>query len=75
MPQADGQWPPAIKEKSDPMPTFAKAVIYTQHGAPEVLQLVDREVPTPAAGQVLVRIVVSGINPTDWKNRDRKSVV
>jgi NADPH2:quinone reductase len=55
------------------MPTFAKAVIYTQHGAPEVLQLVDREVPTPAAGQVLVRIVVSGINPTDWKNRQASS--
>ena len=55
------------------MSTFAKAVIYTQHGGPEMLQLVNREVPTPKADQVLVRIVVSGINPTDWKNRQSSS--
>jgi len=55
------------------MSKFAKAVIYTQHGGPEVLRVVDREVPVPAAGQVLVRIVVSGINPTDWKNRQASS--
>ena len=27
----------------------------------------DTDVPVPEAGQVLIRVVVSGINPKDWK--------
>ena len=46
-----------------------RAVVYTENGGPEVLQLVDREVPTPGPGQVRVRLHVSGVNPTDWKVR------
>lgn len=46
-----------------------RAVIYTTPGGPEVLTLVDREIPTPAPGEVLVRVHVSGVNPTDWKSR------
>ncbi|CAK7202874.1 hypothetical protein SEUCBS139899_005601 [Sporothrix eucalyptigena] len=32
-----------------------------------VVQIVDIPVPTPAAGQVLIKVVVSGSNPKDWK--------
>ncbi|RFA19005.1 NADPH:quinone reductase [Subtercola boreus] len=46
-----------------------KAVVYSRTGGPEVLQLVDREVPSVEAGEVRVRIAVSGVNPTDWKSR------
>ncbi|MEU4667778.1 NADPH:quinone reductase [Amycolatopsis sp. NPDC023774] len=46
-----------------------KAVTYTRHGGPEVLSLSEREVPEPGAGEVRVRIVVSAVNPTDWKSR------
>ncbi|MDH6236337.1 NADPH2:quinone reductase [Cryobacterium sp. CG_9.6] len=46
-----------------------KAIVYNQTGAPSVLQYVDRPVLEPAAGEVRVRIVVSGVNPTDWKSR------
>jgi NADPH2:quinone reductase len=46
-----------------------KAIIYSQTGGSDVLQLVDRDVPEPAAGEVRVRVVVSGVNPTDWKSR------
>ena len=47
-----------------------KSIIYTQTGpASDVLHLVDREVPEPGAGEVRVRVVVSGVNPTDWKSR------
>ncbi|WP_250031253.1 NADPH:quinone reductase [Paractinoplanes maris] len=46
-----------------------KAIIYRDNGGPEVLQLVDREVPEPGPGEVRVRIAVSGVNPTDWKTR------
>ena len=43
--------------------------MYSETGSPEVLRLVERDVQTPAAGEVRVRVVVSGVNPTDWKSR------
>lgn len=46
-----------------------KAAIYHRTGDPTVLELVDRPVPEPGPGEVLVRIAISGVNPTDWKNR------
>jgi NADPH2:quinone reductase len=46
-----------------------KAIIYTETGDPSVLRLVDREVTSPGPGEVRVRVVVSGVNPTDWKAR------
>ena len=46
-----------------------RAVIYTETGGPEVLQLVEREVPEPGPGEVRVRLQVAGVNPTDWKVR------
>ncbi|TFC50355.1 MULTISPECIES: NADPH:quinone reductase [unclassified Cryobacterium] len=46
-----------------------KAIVYSQTGDPSVLQLVDRPVTEPGAGEVRVRMVVSGVNPTDWKSR------
>jgi NADPH2:quinone reductase len=47
-----------------------KAIIYRDNGGPEVLELVERELPAPAPGEVRVRVAVSGVNPTDWKSRD-----
>lgn len=46
-----------------------KAIVYERTGDPSVLQLVDRPVPEPGPGEVLVRMAVSGVNPTDWKAR------
>ncbi len=46
-----------------------KAIIYTETGDPSVLQLVDREPTSPGSGEVRVRVIVSGVNPTDWKSR------
>ncbi|TFD88556.1 NADPH:quinone reductase [Cryobacterium lactosi] len=46
-----------------------KAIVYSQTGDPSVLQLVDRPVTDPGAGEVRVRLVVAGVNPTDWKSR------
>jgi NADPH:quinone reductase len=42
---------------------------YSQTGDSSVLRLVDRDIPEPGPGEVRVRIVVSGVNPTDWKAR------
>jgi NADPH:quinone reductase len=46
-----------------------RAVIYDRNGGPDVLQLVDRPVRDPGPGEVRVRIMRSGVNPTDWKSR------
>jgi NADPH:quinone reductase len=48
-----------------------RAVVYSQAGGPEVLELVERPEPTPGPGEVRVRMKVSGVNPTDWKARSR----
>jgi NADPH2:quinone reductase len=46
-----------------------KSVVYSRTGDPSVLQLVDRDVIEPGPDEVRVRVVVSGVNPTDWKSR------
>ncbi|MET0698444.1 MAG: NADPH:quinone reductase [Mycobacterium sp.] len=46
-----------------------KAITYSRTGDSSVLELHDRELPEPQPGEVRVRIVTSGVNPTDWKAR------
>lgn len=46
-----------------------RAVVYTEAGDPSVLRLIEREAPEPSEGEVRVRVVVSAVNPTDWKSR------
>jgi NADPH2:quinone reductase len=46
-----------------------KAITYTRPGDPSVLELVERPIPEPGAGEVRIRVLVSGVNPTDWKSR------
>jgi NADPH2:quinone reductase len=47
-----------------------KAARYERYGpAAEVLQVTDMERPSPGPGEVLVRVHVSAVNPTDFKSR------
>jgi NADPH:quinone reductase len=46
-----------------------RAIVYSRTGDPDVLRLVERDVPEPGPGEVRVRVHVSGVNPTDWKAR------
>jgi NADPH2:quinone reductase len=47
-----------------------KAARYERHGpAAEVLRVEEVETPAPGPGQVLVRVEVSAVNPTDYKSR------
>jgi NADPH2:quinone reductase len=46
-----------------------KAITYSETGGPDVLKLTERPWPEPAEGEVRVKIAVSGVNPTDWKQR------
>ncbi|MGE0581909.1 MAG: NADP-dependent oxidoreductase [Steroidobacteraceae bacterium] len=40
-------------------------------GGPGVLRLERVPVPQPAAGQVRIKVVAAGVNPVDWKIRER----
>ncbi|WP_090046127.1 NADPH:quinone reductase [Limnohabitans sp. 2KL-27] len=47
-----------------------KAAWYAQNGeAQDVMQLGELPTPTPQAGEVLVRLLTSGVNPSDVKSR------
>lgn len=46
-----------------------KAIAISRPGGPEVLEIVDREKPVPAAGEVLVRVEAIGLNRPDVQQR------
>jgi NADPH:quinone reductase-like Zn-dependent oxidoreductase len=46
-----------------------KAVRIHEYGGPEVLRLEDIPRPSPAVGEVLIRVRAVGVNPVDWKLR------
>ncbi len=43
-----------------------KAIVYTQYGSPDVLQLRDVPEPTPNEDEVKVKVVAASANPLDW---------
>ena len=43
-----------------------KRIQYHRYGGPEELRLEDVERPSPAKGEVLVRVVAASANPMDW---------
>ncbi|MFV0447908.1 MAG: NADP-dependent oxidoreductase [Vibrio sp.] len=46
-----------------------KQIAITQFGGAEVLSILSSPIPEPKAGEVLVRVAYSGINPIDVKTR------
>ena len=44
-----------------------RAAVYDRYGPPEVLRVEDVPTPSPAAGQVLVRVAATSINLSDWE--------
>jgi NADPH:quinone reductase-like Zn-dependent oxidoreductase len=47
-----------------------KAIRLHAFGGPEVLRHEEAEIPTPAPGEVLVRVRAVGLNPPDWYVRE-----
>jgi NADPH:quinone reductase-like Zn-dependent oxidoreductase len=44
-----------------------KAIVYTRYGPPDVLQLQERERPSPKGDEVLVRVRAASLNAIDWR--------
>ncbi len=46
-----------------------KAMWYEQNGPAEIMQFGEMPEPEPGPGEIRVRVVSSGVNPSDWKRR------
>lgn len=44
-----------------------KSVVANAYGGPEVLEVIDEELPAPGPGQVIVEMRAIGVNPVDYK--------
>lgn len=47
---------------------MTKAAVAASYGGPEVIEIVDRELPDPAEGEVVVEVKAIGVNPFDFKS-------
>ncbi len=44
-----------------------RAVVHDRYGPPDVLRLVEVPTPTPGSGEVLVEVVATSVNLSDWE--------
>lgn len=54
---------------NDPLPDTMRAVAIREPGGPKVLELVERPLPEPGEGEVLIRCAAAGVNRPDCLQR------
>lgn len=52
---------------------IGRAVAIPRTGGPEVLEVIEREVPEPGEGEVRIRVAAADVNPSDIATRERGS--
>ncbi len=65
-------------ERQDPIETgepHMKAVVYTNYGSPDVLEVREIKKPVPNDDQVLVKVRAAAINPLDWHFMEGKPYI
>jgi NADPH:quinone reductase-like Zn-dependent oxidoreductase len=65
-------------EKQNPIETgepHMKAVVYTNYGSPDVLEIREIKKPAPNDDQVLVKVRAAAINPLDWHFMEGKPYI
>src|SRR6476646_615783 len=45
-----------------------KAVVYDRYGTCDVLRVADVPIPSPAAGQVRMKVAATSVNLSDWES-------
>ncbi|MGK5729426.1 NADP-dependent oxidoreductase [Streptomyces sp. URMC 124] len=53
------------------LPPTMRAVSQDEAGGPGVLKVIETDRPEPGRGEILVRVRAAGVNPADWKTRER----
>ncbi|MGW1884001.1 NADP-dependent oxidoreductase [Streptomyces sp. NPDC001970] len=56
---------------SHAIPPTMRAISQDRAGGPEVLKIIETDVPLPGPTEILVRVHAAGVNPSDWKTRAR----
>lgn len=49
---------------------MSRLYVFTEYGGPETEALIERPVPEPGPGELLVEVRAAGVNPADWKLRE-----
>lgn len=55
---------------AEPIPSMMNAVIIREPGGPDVLEIVERAVPQPGSGEVLIKVRAAGVNRPDCLQRE-----
>lgn len=48
---------------------MSKVLVFTDYGGPENQELIEREVPQPGPGEIVIQVKAAGVNPADAKMR------
>ncbi len=50
---------------------MSRVYVFNDYGGPETEELIERAVPEPGPGEILVEVRAAGVNPVDCPTRHR----
>ncbi|GAA5228654.1 NADP-dependent oxidoreductase [Paeniglutamicibacter antarcticus] len=49
---------------------MSTALVFNNYGGPDTQELIERSIPLPGPGEVVIEVKAAGVNPADWKIRE-----